>query len=321
MKYKHLSFEERFVIETLLNKNSSIRAIALILERSPNTISREIKKNSTKGIYTAKKAHHKAYLKRWRSKTQCLKIAMDDFLYRYVDRKLRTKWSPEQISGELLKTYDIVCSPKAIYKFATSRCLERFLFWGWNKRKGDRKNYHYDTPKDDRKYLDVRPLDVTEEDWEMDFIVSSLSTYVLLVIVNRATKFTKVYRLPNRKHTTVMCALSTAFRGEPVRSITTDNDIAFVCWKDIESLLHTHVYFTHPYHSWEKGLVENTNRWIRCFVSKNEILLLLLGKNCMIYTPFLTTDRVRLLDLRFLPCIIERYVYYFGGREAHMVRI
>lgn len=33
-------------------------------------------------------------------------------------------------------------------------------------------------------------------------------------------------------------------------------------------MLNTKVYFCHPYHSWEKGLVENTNRWIRCFVSK-----------------------------------------------------
>ena len=141
MKYHHLTFEERFIIEKLLNKNTGIRAIALLLERSANTISREIKKNSVKGIYTAKKAHHRAYVKRWRSKTPCLKVAMNDFLYRYVDRKLRSKWSPEQISGELMNTYDIVCSPKAIYKFAQSRCLERFLFWGWNKRKGGRKDY------------------------------------------------------------------------------------------------------------------------------------------------------------------------------------
>ena len=252
----------------MFKKAKSIRDIGEHLGRSANTISREIKKNSVKGIYTAKKAHHKAYLKRWRSKTQCLKVAMNDFLYRYVDRKLRSKWSPEQISGELLNKYDIVCSLKAIYKFAQSRCLERFLFWGWNKRKGGRKNYYYDTPKDDRRYINVRPVDVTNGDWEMDFIVSSLSACVLLVIVNRATKYTKVFKLPNRKRTTILCALSVAFRGESVRSITTDNDIAFVCFKDIESLLSTQVYFTHPYHSWEKGLVENTNRWIRCFVPK-----------------------------------------------------
>lgn len=307
MKYKHLSFEERFVIETLLKKNTSIRAIATILERSPNTISREIKKNSTQGIYDAKKAQHKAYVKRWRSKRQCLKVAMNDFLYRYVGRRLRERWSPEQISGELFVTYNIVCSPKAIYKFACSRCLERFLFWNWNKRKGGRKNYHYDTPKDDRKYIDVRPDDVTEEDWEMDFIVSSLSSCVLLVIVNRVTKYAKVYKLPNRKRTTILCALSVAFRGEPVRSITTDNDIAFMCWKDIESLLQAHIYFTRPYHSWEKGLVENTNRWIRCFVPKKQDIASVTKEDLQDIDSFLNNRPREVIGFR-LPSVYHREI-------------
>lgn len=268
MYYHHLAFEERYLIEVLLNKKTSVRNIAEYLGRSPNTVSREVRKNSVLGVYTAKKAHHRAYVKRWRSKRQCYKVVMNGFLHRYVDRRLREKWSPEQISGELKLLYNMNCSAKAVYKFAHSRCLERYLFWGWNKKKGGRKQYRYDTPKDGRKYIDVRPVEVTLGDWEMDFIVSSQSVWVLLVIVNRVTKYTKVYRLPNRKRATVMCALSTAFCGEPVRSITTDNDIAFACWKDIESLLQAPLYFTHPYHSWEKGLVENTNRWIRCFVGK-----------------------------------------------------
>jgi len=65
-----------------------------------------------------------------------------------------------------------------------------------------------------------------------------------------------------------MGALSDIFGNVEVKSITTDNDIAFVNWREIETLFNTQVYFTHPYHSWEKGLVENTNRWIRCFVPK-----------------------------------------------------
>ena len=307
MKYHHLSFEERFVIEVMFKKETSIRDIGEYLGRSANTISREIKKNSTNGIYTAKKAHHKAYLKRWRSKTQCLKVAMSDFLYRYVDRKLRSKWSPEQISGELMNKYNITCSPKAVYKFAKSRCLERFLFWGWNKKKSGRKNYHYDTPKDERKYIDLRPQEVTTGDWEMDFIVSSLSTYVLLVIVNRATRYTKVHKLENRKRTTVMYALSVAFRGEYVRSITTDNDIAFVCWKDIESLLHTQVYFTHPYHSWEKGLVENSNRWIRCFVPKKQDIASVTRKDLYDIHSFLNNRPRKIIGFRF-PSVYHREI-------------
>ena len=36
----------------------------------------------------------------------------------------------------------------------------------------------------------------------------------------------------------------------------------------MEKELNTKIYFCEPYHSWEKGLVENTNRWIRLFVKK-----------------------------------------------------
>ena len=82
------------------------------------------------------------------------------------------------------------------------------------------------------------------------------------------TKRTWVRKLSNRKRDTVRAALSDMFHGVELKSITTDNDIAFTCWRELEILLNTRVYFTHPYHSWEKGLVENTNRWIRCFVPK-----------------------------------------------------
>jgi IS30 family transposase len=39
--------------------------------------------------------------------------------------------------------------------------------------------------------------------------------------------------------------------------------------------LNTKIYFCHPYHSWEKGLVENTNRWIRQFIPKKTDLKLI----------------------------------------------
>lgn len=268
MKYTHLSFEERFLIETLLKSKVRIREIAGFLGRSPNTVSREIRKNTVRGEYRADKAHHKSYFKRWRSKRQCLKVAMDRFLHHFVDEKLRKRWSPEQISGHLEKEFGISCSTKAIYKFARRRCYDRYLFWGWNKHKSGKKRYQYDTPKDGRKYIDERPLLDGSGHLEMDFIVSRQSVWVLLVLVDRWTKRVWVRRLPNRKRDTIRAALSEMLSGIEVKSITTDNDIAFVCWRELETLVHAPLYFTHPYHSWEKGLVENTNRWIRCFVPK-----------------------------------------------------
>ena len=110
MKYHHLSFEERFVIEKLYCVGSAIRRIAEFLGRSVNTISREIGKNSVKGIYTAEKASQKSSARRWRAKSQCLKVAMDSFLSIFVEEKLEKKWSPKQISGYVKREYNIQCS-------------------------------------------------------------------------------------------------------------------------------------------------------------------------------------------------------------------
>jgi len=62
--------------------------------------------------------------------------------------------------------------------------------------------------------------------------------------------------------------VSSVLKGEVVESITTDNDIAFSKWKNLEKQLNINIFFTNPYHSWEKSLVENTNRWIRSFLPK-----------------------------------------------------
>lgn len=271
-KYSHVRFAERCVIEKLLGTGLGIRAIAEVLGRSPNTVAAEIERNSVEGMYSADKAHHKAYAVRWRAKKNCLKVAMDAFLTRFVIEKLEKQWSPKQMSAVLKRDYDINCSPKAIYRFAESRCLEHLLFWGWNKRKGGRKKNRHGLPKDGRHYIDERPMLAGAGHLEMDFIVSRLSAWVLLVIVDRLTRRVWIKRLPNRKRATIRRALSEMLRGVEVKSLTTDNDIAFTCWRELEELLQTRIYFTHPYHSWEKGLVENTNRWIRCFVPKRRDL-------------------------------------------------
>lgn len=267
-KYKHISFEERFVIEKLFLARVRLREISRFLLRSPNTISREIKKNVISGVYQATHANHRAYVRRWRAKRQCLKVAMDQFLCRFVEKKLREKWSPEQISGYLKREMDIRCSAKCIYKFANKRSLNHLLFWGWNNVRGGRKRSAYKTTHDNRKYIEERLVAQGIGHVELDFIVSKESAWCFLVAIDRVTKYTCIHKLPNRKRHTIRAAFSEMFRGIPIKSITTDNDIAFQHWPELEKIIQAPIYFCHPYHSWEKGLVENTNRWIRCFVPK-----------------------------------------------------
>ena len=86
-KYCHLSGKERFLIEKLYLAGSAIRRIAEFLSRSVNTISREIKKNSVKGIYSAEKSEQKTSMRRWRAKSQCLKVSRNAFLCVLVEQK------------------------------------------------------------------------------------------------------------------------------------------------------------------------------------------------------------------------------------------
>ena len=118
MKYHHLRDEERFVIERLYRAGVMIREIAKFLDRSPNTISREIKKNSVNGEYDRDKARQKASAKRWRAKQQCLKVAMRSFLSVFVEERLNKpyRWSPKQTSGYLERELGIICG--IIYKNA-----------------------------------------------------------------------------------------------------------------------------------------------------------------------------------------------------------
>lgn len=53
-----------------------------------------------------------------------------------------------------------------------------------------------------------------------------------------------------------------------LNSLTLDNDISFRKHKELSAVLRSPIYFCHPYHSWEKGGVENMNKLIRRYIPK-----------------------------------------------------
>lgn len=266
-RYQQLSYEERVKIETLLGTGESVRSIAHTLVRSPNTIAREVREKKVRGTYTHKKAHHKTYWRRYRSKRDCMKVSMSPALTKLVNAKLLLKWSPERIAG-YAKIHGTLLSKKAVYRFVKSRCLERYLFWKRVKKKPGVKRGHHGPQDRAKKLIAMRPPVHSSGHWELDFIVSKQSSAVLLVMVDRWTRYATVVKLSQKTHATVLGALSDIKKRMPVLTITTDNDIVFRGWALMERTLSAPFYFTHPYHSWEKGLVENTNRWIRTFVPK-----------------------------------------------------
>jgi IS30 family transposase len=265
MQRKHLTKEERFCIEKLIKQGLGYRQISQTLDRGLGTICDEVNRNGGRETYKAKKAHHRAYLRQYRKKRNCNKVAMHPFVRKYVEAKLPRYWSPERISGRLKLEHNLVCSPKSIRKYIKSRGgLERFLFWNRTRKKPGRKRGTTQYLVDQRKFIEQRPVPSGLGHWEGDFIVSRHNTSVLLVLNDKVSRFTKIKKLSQRKNTLVNQSVNTLLRDSAKKTLTLDNDIAFQAWKQ----MNIPVYFTHPYCSWEKGLVENTNRWIRSFLPK-----------------------------------------------------
>lgn len=270
-RYRQLSYEERVKIEVLKAGGKSVRSIARQLERSPNTIGRELKEKRVRGLYQPKKAQHKTYWRRYLSKRGCMKVAMSRELAALVFEKLPQGWSPERIAGYATRM-GIPLSKKAVYKFVHSRCLERYLFWSRVKKKHGPKRKAA-SPKDPlKRALALRPPVLGSGHMELDFLVSRQSSAVLMVLVDRHARHTLIRRLKAKTHRAVLGALRDIHLRYRLKTITTDNDIVFRKWRALEEALAVPFFFTQPYHSWEKGLVENTNRWIRCFVPKKRDL-------------------------------------------------
>jgi transposase, IS30 family len=264
-KYDHLSYEDRVKIEHWHSSGKSIRFIARELGRSPNTISYELRNLKVSGEYIAKKASVKAYQKRYHARTWSNKIVKNKKLRDYVDVSLDKGWSPGEIAG----SSGCSVSKRTIYRYITLYALQHKLYFKGKPKR--RKAMYRRGLIGEHRWIEERILRDEVGHWELDFIVSPQkcgSKAVLLVAVDTLSKKTLVELLPNRTKPELSRAMKKMFKDAEVKTILTDNDIAFTYWKHFEQLLGAPFYFTHPYHSWEKGLVENTNKWIRHFIPK-----------------------------------------------------
>jgi IS30 family transposase len=165
-EFKHFCLYERQRIERYLRGGKSRRFIAGKLDRGVSSVSDEINGNSVRGIYTARKADFKAYQKRWRSKLQCMKVAMDPQLKRFViDSMVNDDQSPAGISGRLTRGIGLqYASTKAIYNFVYSpggRQIERHLYSrAVHKKSGPKRGTSVTI--DGRTMIDERPEKVAQ---------------------------------------------------------------------------------------------------------------------------------------------------------------
>ncbi len=275
--YEHLSENERRRIERLNKSEWGVRRIARALGRGIATISDELRRNRVKGTYDAKKAGHKAYVRRKYSKQQCLKVVSHSDLQRYVEEKLKEEWSPELIAGRIRKIDRHLprVSPKAIYAFVYSvhgRPFEQYLYSKVVKKKSGPKRGRK-AVMDGRTSIEQRPKNVEKRKqfghFEGDFIESGKDgTGSLLVLVERKTRYPFIVYCSNRSTAAVNALIFSLLRTVPLKSLTLDNDVSFKKHQALSELIDATVFFCHPYTSSEKGTVENRNRAIRRTVPK-----------------------------------------------------
>jgi transposase, IS30 family len=267
-KKKHLTYEERIKIETLLKRGDTYKVIATALARSTSAIGYEVKGNGGRIVYSAKKAEARAKRKQTYKKKECLKVVRSRFLSRFVEQKLLLGWSPERMAARLAYLQTLAketeyASAKSIRKFIGKRSgLDSYLYSHIHKKKPGIKSGTW-IAESGRRFVDTLPKVTSFGTLQIDFIVSSLSSFVLLVIVDTHTKLTFLRILPNRINTEVGTAIQEMVGAYAPTYLVPDNDIAFSAWRTLETALGALVYFARPFKSTDKPLVENTNRWIR----------------------------------------------------------
>jgi IS30 family transposase len=288
MKYKHLTIEEREIIQEMWWKKESVREIAKKLNRSPSSISRELNKNFPKRKqYTPRIAHERAMKKR-KSRGRTLRLK-NNFIRRQTVEWLKEGYSPEQISGRLKLEYKEYISHEAIYQYIYSQVYRDgygYMKPGYHdlrqylkrrhkrrQRKGLRKSEK--VPKFNGISIEQRPKEVDTRriigHWEGDSVISRKSKFGLNTLVERKTGLVLISKI--KDGTALETSKAVISRLNNIKSkyrktLTLDNGSENAGWQIIEKSLDMKSYFAHAYCSGERGTNENTNGLIRWYFPK-----------------------------------------------------
>jgi IS30 family transposase len=263
---------ERDEIFILLEKGYSMRSIAKALGRSPNTVSYEIRNNSTNGKYDPRKAEKKARVSLRNRRFQWRKINKDKELKKYIIIGLKDDWNPDAISGKMKKEKKpFYTSKTAIYEWLRTARGNKYCKYLYSeryyKKKRIRKTERVMIP--DRVSIDMRSLGAENRSryghWEKDAVCSGKGAKgSLAVMQERKSRYIdaeKVSGFSPKKHNEAIMEMK---KDKKILSLTYDNGIENRYYQKLE----IPSYFCDPYSSWQKGGVENANKMIRRYLPK-----------------------------------------------------
>ena len=272
--YRHLSIEERCEVARLRTAGYSVRQIAASLDRSPSTISRELKRNGsrTQG-YQPGYADQQAHARRWHGS----KLERNDSLREQVLACLRQNWSPEQVAGRLaLEAGRTVVSHETIYRFIYAQIARKKDYsWrhylprakskrGWRGRKGGNPASFIQL----RRPLSERPADASGRDasgrdtpghWEADLMLFGRQGQTVFALHERHSRLLIALRQPGKAADPVASAMTQVLAAFPApwrRTVAFDNGTEFARHHRLHALGGADLLLdTHS--PWQKGGVEN----------------------------------------------------------------
>lgn len=237
--------------------------------------------------YKAVEAHK---ISRQRAKIQRQQAPLKNpEIFLYVREKLRRRWTPEQIAGRLpidlpgeSLSYETIY--QYIYGLGRKDKLWQLLVRGHKKRKS--KKSANETQKASRikgiQSIENRPIKANNRKqaghWETDVMESPRGIDAnVSAHIERKTRFTKLEKLANKKAQTKQKSMQKTLKTvqsiskimKPIiKSVTYDNGSENTNHQELAKNLKIKGYVCHPYHSWEKGSVENVIGRVRRFIPK-----------------------------------------------------
>ncbi|MCU7849528.1 MAG: IS30 family transposase [Candidatus Thiodiazotropha sp. (ex Lucinoma kastoroae)] len=279
-QYSHLSLSERQSIFYWYHyQKKSVREVGRLIGRSHTTISRELRRNIY-DYYVPTYYPHPAqsyYKSRMRQRCQREPLKSEE-TRKYVKDKLSKGWTPEIISGRLeLEPSLVKVSHEAIYQYIYKHAPELITHLA-RHHKRRRKKYPYRKNKAkviDKTSIIDRPEVVNERieigHWESDSIESKGRSCAVNVLLERVTRLVQITKLPSKKSVDTLHAIEKRLSQHPdhfIKSITYDNGTENAKHLQVNNTLSCESYFCQPYHSWEKGAVEQINGLIRRYFPK-----------------------------------------------------
>lgn len=320
-KSRYLTYTDRLIIEKMHNKGCTGRSIAVMLEVSPSTISRELKRGAyehldgktwkTRIAYSADIAQQRADYNST-AKGRPLALGNNHDLARYIEQEILSGKSPDVVINTLAKKGKKPFSTVTLYRYIhqgvflhiTSANLLEF-----SRRKRPYKKVKKAKRPPKGTSIEFRPKHISTREefghWEMDCVIGKKKGkgQALLVLTERKTRYEIIVHLRDKTARSVVRVLDSTlskFPSNAFKTITVDNGSEFQdCYGmeyDRNGARRTMVYYCHPYTSCERGTNERMNRMIRRFFPKGQSLKKVTRQQCESAATWLNNYPRRILD-------------------------